>query len=205
MFNTAKNTIKKAAKDQVEFFLVLLTGVFTGSIFTLAYVKYDVKTTLSFADIGGMLAGVGTIGLLYAAAVAAGTWKKQLQMQQRKDVVEKYFEIYHRLFTHLNKIAIERDLKNNKKGLKLERENDFTQNLMTLNTLRNEFRVTLILLETLLNKEIEQGSKILYITELLKELKTFDPILCDNELLKSDELTPSLIKELNEFIGGSHI
>tara|TARA_R110001599_G_scaffold107435_2_gene269739 strand:+ start:6511 stop:7128 length:618 start_codon:yes stop_codon:yes gene_type:complete len=205
MFKTAKNTIKKAAKDQVEFFLVLLTGVFTGSIFTLAYVKYDVKTTLSFADIGGMLAGVGTIGLLYAAAVAAGTWKKQLQMQQRKDVVEKYFEIYHRLFTHLNKIAIERDLKNNKKGLKLERENDFTQNLMTLNTLRNEFRVTLILLETLLNKEIEQGSKILYITELLKELKTFDPILCDNELLKSDELTPSLIKELNEFIGGSHI
>jgi hypothetical protein len=205
MFKTAKNTLKNAAKDQVEFFLVLLTGVFVGSIFTLAYVKYDVKTTLSFADIGGMLAGVGTIGLLYAAAVAAGTWKKQLQMQQRKDVVEKYFEIYHRLFTHLNKIAIERDLKNNKKGLKLERENDFTQNLMTLNTLRNEFRVTLILLETLLNKEIEQGSKILYITELLKELKTFDPILCDNELLKSDELTPSLIKELNEFIGGSHI
>ena len=205
MFKTAKNTLKNAAKDQVEFFLVLLTGVFVGSIFTLAYVKYDVKTTLSFADIGGMLAGVGTIGLLYAAAVAAGTWKKQLQMQQRKGVVEKYFEIYHRLFTHLNKIAIERDLKNNKKGLKLERENDFTQNLMTLNTLRNEFRVTLILLETLLNKEIEQGSKILYITELLKELKTFDPILCDNELLKSDELTPSLIKELNEFIGGSHI
>jgi hypothetical protein len=40
MFNTAKNTIKKAAKDQVEFFLVLLTGLFSGSIFTLAYVKF---------------------------------------------------------------------------------------------------------------------------------------------------------------------
>jgi len=77
MFNTAKNTIKKAAKDQVEFVGAILTGVFAGSIFTLAYVKYDVENTLSFADIGGMLAGVGTIGLFVVAIKTADTWKEQ--------------------------------------------------------------------------------------------------------------------------------
>jgi hypothetical protein len=55
MFKAAKNTIKNAARDQVEFFLVLLTGVFVGSIFTLAYIKYWDTSKVTFADIGGML------------------------------------------------------------------------------------------------------------------------------------------------------
>lgn len=55
MFKTAKNTIKNAARDQVEFFLALLTGVFVGSIFTLVYIKFWEQGEVTFADIGGML------------------------------------------------------------------------------------------------------------------------------------------------------
>jgi uncharacterized membrane-anchored protein YhcB (DUF1043 family) len=76
--------IKKIYSDLTEFFLVLLTGLFAGSIFTLAYVKYNVKTTLSFADIGGMLAGIGTIGLLVLAWFTADSWKRQ------QDIANKY-------------------------------------------------------------------------------------------------------------------
>lgn len=86
MFNTAKNTIKKAAKDQVEFVGAILTGVFVGSIFTLAYEKpllswaYQATSTIydwNYSTIGSMLAGVGTMGLL----VVGLSWKKQIRYQ----------------------------------------------------------------------------------------------------------------------------
>ena len=100
MFKTAKNTIKKAAKDQVEFFLVLLTGLFAGSIFTLAYIKYWDTSKVTFADIGGMLAGVGTIGLFIIAVKTAKTWKEQnihhLKVEYANELsakVVKYFSV----------------------------------------------------------------------------------------------------------------
>jgi hypothetical protein len=85
MLNTAKNTIKKAAKYQVEFFLLLLTGMLAGSIFTLAYVKFWGKGDVTFADIGGMLAGAGTIGLLVVAIKTANAWKRQSIQQTKID------------------------------------------------------------------------------------------------------------------------
>jgi hypothetical protein len=105
MFKTAKNTIKKAAKDQVEFFLVLLTGVFAGSIFTLAYVKYDVKTSISFADIGGMLAGVSTAGLLYVAIRTAKNWRTQLQETAKRESNDQLYEVSLQASSMLSKFA----------------------------------------------------------------------------------------------------
>jgi hypothetical protein len=92
MFKTAKNTIKKAAKDQVEFFLVLLTGVFAGSIFTLAYIKYWDTSKVTFADIGGMLAGAGTVGLLCIAIKTARSWREQLHESDKRDSLNKFYE-----------------------------------------------------------------------------------------------------------------
>jgi hypothetical protein len=89
MFKTAKNTIKKAAKDQVEFFLVLLTGVFAGSIFTLAYIN---TSKVTFADIGGMLAGAGTVGLLCVAIKTARSWREQLHESAKRDSLDKFYE-----------------------------------------------------------------------------------------------------------------
>jgi hypothetical protein len=94
MFKTAKNTIKKAAKDQVEFLLVLLTGVFAGSIFTLVYIKYNVKTTLSFADIGGMLASISTLGLLYVAWRTADNWKVQHRESELRKILNNLSQSY---------------------------------------------------------------------------------------------------------------
>jgi hypothetical protein len=101
MFKTAKNTVKKAAKDQVEFFLVLLTGMFVGSILTLAYVKYDIKTSISFADIGGMLAGAGTAGLLVLAWFTADSWKKQ---QKHSNKYKRLDEFYDQCFNAFQKL-----------------------------------------------------------------------------------------------------
>ncbi|MGO2356503.1 MAG: hypothetical protein ACTH58_17430 [Marinomonas foliarum] len=92
MFNTAKNTIKKAAKDQVEFVGAILTGVFVGSIFTLAYVKFWKEGDVTFADIGGMLAGTGTVGLLFVAIKTARSWREQLHESDKRESLNKFYE-----------------------------------------------------------------------------------------------------------------
>lgn len=111
MFKTAKNTLKKAAKDQVEFFLVLLTGLFAGSIFTLAYVKYDVKTTLSFADVGGMFAGAGTAGLLFVAIKTASSWKKQLKAENQINAIKEYSARHADSMLALQELQISKEFK----------------------------------------------------------------------------------------------
>jgi hypothetical protein len=117
MLKTVKYTIKKAAKDQVEFVGAILTGVFAGSIFTLAYVKYDVKTSISFADIGGLLAGVGTIGLLLIAFKARKDWKKQSYHQQRikslDEMAFRYFEFYESVHLIINSLEDYRNFYHN--------------------------------------------------------------------------------------------
>ncbi|UTW01212.1 hypothetical protein KDW99_08830 [Marinomonas rhizomae] len=102
MLKTAKNTIKKAVKDQVEFFLVLLTGVFVGSIFTLAYIKYWDTSKVTFADIGGMLAGVGTIGLLILACITVNSWKNQLLYQEKRKLVSDWYVEALKLNRHMS-------------------------------------------------------------------------------------------------------
>ncbi len=92
MFKTAKNTIKNAARDQVEFFLALLTGVFVGSIFTLAYIKYWDTSKVTFADIGGMLAGAGTVGLLLLAWRTIDNWKIQNEEKEMRDSLDEFYK-----------------------------------------------------------------------------------------------------------------
>ena len=91
MLNTAKNTIKKAVKDQVEFVGAILTGVFAGSIFTLAYVKFWEDGDVTFADIGGMLAGTGTVGLLLLAWRTIDNWKIQNEEKEMRDSLDEFY------------------------------------------------------------------------------------------------------------------
>lgn len=106
MLNTAKYTIKKAAKDQVEFVGAILTGVFAGSIFTLAYIKYWDTSKVTFADIGGMLAGSATVGLLIIAWRTADSWKIQRRDSELKELLNSLQSLYFETTTHLNKIAM---------------------------------------------------------------------------------------------------
>lgn len=105
MLKTAKNSIKKAAKDQVEFVGAILTGVFAGSIFTLAYIKFWVKGDATFADLGGMLAGAGTIGLLLVAFNARKEWQNQLFAQQTSKAIDNYFLAHIGLMDALEEIS----------------------------------------------------------------------------------------------------
>jgi len=84
--------IKKIYSDLTEFFLALLTGLFTGSIFTLAYIKYWDTSKVTFADIGGMLAGAGTVGLLCVAIKTARSWREQLHESAKRDSLDKFYE-----------------------------------------------------------------------------------------------------------------
>jgi hypothetical protein len=68
--------------------------LFAGSIFTLAYVKYNVKTTLSFADIGGILASISTLGLLYVAWRTADNWKVQHRESELRKILNNLSQSY---------------------------------------------------------------------------------------------------------------
>lgn len=91
--------IKKIYSDLTEFFLVLLTGLFAGSIFTLAYIKYRDTSKVTFADIGGMLAGAGTIGLFALAFLTINSWHKQNKISLKQSI---QIELQNALFDYLN-------------------------------------------------------------------------------------------------------
>ena len=107
MFKTAKNTIKKAAKDQVEFVGAILTGVFAGSIFTLAYKKSIL--CWDYSAIGAMLAGPGTIGLLYIASKTANSWREQLNEAAKRESLDQFYETS--LLSHWSLIQHIKELK----------------------------------------------------------------------------------------------
>lgn len=108
--------IKQTYSDLTEFFLVLLTGVFVGSIFTLAYIKFWEKGDATFADIGGMLAGTGTIGLLVLALYTANNWKEQQNLVNKykrlDEFFDQYLESFHKVIEFSNSLSICEKLKN---------------------------------------------------------------------------------------------
>jgi hypothetical protein len=73
---------------------VLLVSVAGFAIGLLIAAMYSVPkvpmASISFADIGGMLAGVGTVGLLIIALLTAQEWKKQSKYQHRVDALNDY-------------------------------------------------------------------------------------------------------------------
>ncbi|MBJ7555375.1 hypothetical protein [Marinomonas spartinae] len=83
--------LRSINKDLTELFLVLLTGAFAGSIFTLAYIKFLKKGDVTFADIGGMLSGAGTVGLLVLACFTARSWKEQIIESAKRDSLEQFY------------------------------------------------------------------------------------------------------------------
>ena len=152
MFKTAKNTINKAAKDQIEFVGAILTGVFAGSIFTLAYIKYDVKTTLSIADIGGMLAGAGTIGLLALAFKARTVWMDQIKAQDKSDSIKQYRNTHRELMSIIIKIAIF-----NNDTTTTQNTNEFDDNHQKLQDCFDSFQYDFFKLTTLYTTQKTHG------------------------------------------------
>ncbi|NLQ17076.1 hypothetical protein HGG82_05485 [Marinomonas sp. M1K-6] len=77
--------------------LLIITGFAIGLLAAALYFIPIYQTKLTFADIGGMLAGVGTMGLLVVALKTASSWKKQLKEQDRTRTIEEYFEARRQL------------------------------------------------------------------------------------------------------------
>ncbi|WCN13145.1 hypothetical protein GV054_09070 [Marinomonas mediterranea] len=98
--------IKQTYNDLTEFFLLLFTGVFAGSIFTLAYIKFWQEGDVTFADIGGMLAGVGTIGLLSVAIKTTNAWKNQSYHEQKINSLDDFYSKIDGFYLQSEKIIM---------------------------------------------------------------------------------------------------
>ncbi|MEL0623839.1 hypothetical protein V6238_12125 [Marinomonas arenicola] len=90
--------LKNINKDLTGLFLVLLTGAFVGSIFTLAYIKSSGTSKITFSDIGGMMAGAGTIGLLILACFTAKSWKEQIIESAKRESLEQFYVAGTKIF-----------------------------------------------------------------------------------------------------------
>ncbi|AWY01721.1 hypothetical protein A8139_18465 [Marinomonas primoryensis] len=83
-----RKTLKTAVKDLIDISLILFTGFTTGIVVTLVYLKgYSSKP--SFSDIGGMLAGIGSLGLLIIALRTLHQWKFQNQTTLKQDTLRQ--------------------------------------------------------------------------------------------------------------------
>lgn len=166
MFKTAKNTIKKAAKDQVEFVGAILTGVFVGSIFTLAYIKYWDTSKVTFADIGGMLAGAGTIGLLALAFRARTVWMDQIKAQDKSESIKQYRNTHRELMSIIIKIAVF-----NNDTTKIQNTNEFDDNHQKLQYCFDSFQYDFLKLTTLYTTQKTHG---LLTLKLAQDMTLFD-------------------------------
>jgi hypothetical protein len=212
MFKTAKNTLKNAAKDQVEFFLVLLTGVFAGSIFTLAYIKFWEKGDATFADIGGMLAGIGTVGLLYIAIKARNEWKKQFLVQQTTHAIDEYFRAYRNILKSIGEIAYaSKAIKDFKTLNTLASDPEMQSHMISLETKRKsvilkafphkkDFTIAKIRLEHFCKKELEHAALVEEFSGYIVVLNRFENNIYFEMKIKLKELEEKLMPELYKTI-----
>lgn len=89
--------------------LLIITGFVTGLLTAAIHFIPKYSTTLTFADIGGMLAGIGTIGLLVVAILSINSWKHQVIYQEnRKSLSDWYIEAIR--FNRFMKLNLAKDL-----------------------------------------------------------------------------------------------
>jgi hypothetical protein len=212
MFKTAKNTIKKAAKDQVEFLLVLLTGVFAGSIFTLAYVKFWGKGDVTFSDISGMLAGIGTVGLFYIAIKARNEWKKQFLVQQTTHPIDEYFRAYRNILKSIGEIAYaSKAIKDLETLNTLASDPKMQSHMISLETKRKsvilkafphkkDFTIAKIRLEHFCKKELEHAALVEEFSGYIVVLNRFENNIYFEMKIKLKELEEKLMPELYKTI-----
>jgi hypothetical protein len=181
MFNTAKNTIKKAAKDQVEFFLVLLTGLFSGSIFTLAYVKFWEEGDVTFSDIGGMLAGVSTLGLFVIAVKTAKTWKKQNLHQLKLEFANELSAVVIKYFSAVSSIVQELGKTHSIENFEHTRLNSIAlfNMINKVSDIQNDLEAILIRYEIIVKKAIPEDLTI--DDSFIKTINTYIELKTDDE------------------------
>ncbi|WP_100637256.1 hypothetical protein [Marinomonas sp. ef1] len=191
MFNTAKNTIKKTAKDQVEFVGAILTGAFSGSIFTLAYVKFWKEGDVTFADIGGMLAGVGTVGLLFVAWRTADNWKKQQSDSNRHQKLDAFFDHCATSLEDLRSYCLNCMMRH-----QLKLQIDLDQDIDSKMKKQEEYNNSLPKLTERLDKYLQSETQLKKIA--IKLETEFNQAKLANEILKSYQDTLMLVVVLPE-------
>lgn len=86
--------------------LLIITGFAVGLIVAAIYFIPNYTNTLTFADIGGMLAGVGTIGLLVVAIRTANAWKNQSYHEQKIKSLEDFYSKIDNFYLQSEKIIM---------------------------------------------------------------------------------------------------
>lgn len=129
--------IKQIYSDLTEFFLVLFTGVFVGSIFTLVYIKFWGKGNVTFADIGGMLAGIGTIGLLILAWGTTNNWKKVQSYTNKYKLLAEFYDQCFNTFNNLESWHKSREAFDNFKSPYNQDDSGNKENMKQLTNIMN--------------------------------------------------------------------
>lgn len=99
-------SIKKIRNDISAFLIILIVGCIIGWVIALASFSLNLETKkISLADIGGFLAGLGTVGLLMVAM----RWKAQVVYQERRKALSNWY-IEATMFNKLLKTDLGRSL-----------------------------------------------------------------------------------------------
>lgn len=99
--------IKQYIKDLTGFLLILVVGAIIGWLTTLTI--QQAPRNISWSDIGGMLAGLSSTGLLVIALATLKSWQKQIKHQDFIHTVEEYCLEKNRLLSAILGLALKRD------------------------------------------------------------------------------------------------
>lgn len=86
--------------------LLIIIGFVIGLLVATMYFIPNYTNTLTFADIGGMLAGVGTIGLLVVAIKTTNAWKNQSYHEQKINSLEDFYSKIDGFYSQSNEIIM---------------------------------------------------------------------------------------------------
>lgn len=77
--------------NSVAALILTITGFSVGLLSAAIYFIPNYPNVLTFADIGGMLAGGGTMGLLALAVCTIGSWKKGILYQECRQALSDWY------------------------------------------------------------------------------------------------------------------
>jgi hypothetical protein len=116
--------------NSVAALILTITGFSIGLLSAVIYFIPNYPNVLTFADIGGMLAGGGTMGLLALAVCTIGSWKKGILYQECRQALSDWYiealsyncsmsEVAQKLLAYTNQL---KDEKNRSEDVSLFRQ-----------------------------------------------------------------------------------
>lgn len=161
--------------------LLLMLGGYSGSMVTLSYIKRHDISTLTYGDIGGMLAGVSTLGLFVVAVRTAKTWKKQNLHQLKLEFANELSTVVIKYFSAVSSIVQELGKTHSIGNFEHTRLSSITlfNMINKVSDIQNDLEAILIRYEIIVKKAIPEDLTI--DDSFIKTINTYIELKTDNE------------------------